>query len=395
MGPCLMVRTSRTGIFDVLARFRRTFLVYGTLGVVVVAACSVLMTVMIIVTAYLTMLIQPDPSPIIQPQNLLLIPGVNDFVPSTFAVWFALVFAVVIHEFGHGLLSRVEKIRVKYTGILALVIPIGAFVEPDEEEIEKSPLATKLRMFAAGITNNLVVGAICILALILLLGMVVHPADLAGMQPGTVILAIDGVPVANTTDISTLLAETIPGQTIQVLGEYKGVQQMYDITLTSVPPDLTGSSAGNTTSGFMGVLYGDPQAITDTLHAWTHPETLGDVLVSALNFLVLPFSSLAGSSSFGMLVTDTPDPAFLAAPFDGFWEVIHVLYWCAWVNILLGTFNALPIGPLDGGQMLREGVKSFLTKRGKEEYAQPICSMITNLLIVVIVIPIIMPYFFR
>ena len=263
MGPCLMVRTSRTGIFDVLARFRRTFLVYGTLGVVVVAACSVLMTVMIIVTAYLTMLIQPDPSPIIQPQNLLLIPGVNDFVPSTFAVWFALVFAVVIHEFGHGLLSRVEKIRVKYTGILALVIPIGAFVEPDEEEIEKSPLATKLRMFAAGITNNLVVGAICILALILLLGMVVpgtvpfvqgvyegYPADLAGMQPGTVILAIDGVPVANTTDISTLLAGTIPGQTIQVLGEYKGVQQMYDITLTSVPSDITGLSAGNTTSGF-------------------------------------------------------------------------------------------------------------------------------------------------
>ena len=46
-----------------------------------------------------------------------------------------------------------------------------------------------------------------------------YPADLAGMQPGTVILAIDGVPVANTTDISTLLAETIPGQTIQVLGE--------------------------------------------------------------------------------------------------------------------------------------------------------------------------------
>ena len=172
-----MIRTSRTGIFDVLARFRRTFLVYGTLGVVIVAVCGILMTAMIILTAYLTMLIQPDPSPIIQPQNLLLIPGVNDFVPSTFAVWFALVFAVVIHEFGHGLLSRVEKISVKYTGILALVIPIGAFVEPDEEEIEKSPLATKLRMFAAGITNNMVVGGVCIVVLVLLLGLIV---------PGTV-----------------------------------------------------------------------------------------------------------------------------------------------------------------------------------------------------------------
>lgn len=403
MGPCLMIRTSRTGIFDVLARFRRTFLVYGTLGIVVVAVCGILMTAMIILTAYLTMLIQPDPSPIIQPQNLLLIPGVNDFVPSTFAVWFALVFAVIIHEFGHGLLSRVENIRVKYTGILALVIPIGAFVEPDEEEIEKSPLATKLRMFAAGITNNMVVGAVCIVILALLLGLVVpgtapfvqgiyenYPADLAGMQPGTVILAIDGTPVANTTDVSAILAGTTPGQTVQVLGEYKGSQQMYDITLTSVPPEIS-----NATSGFMGVVYGQPQAIVDTLHAWTHPTTPGGVLVSALNFLVLPFSSITGGSSFSILVTDTPDPAFLSAPFEGFWEVVHVLYWCAWVNILLGTFNALPLGPLDGGQMLREGVKSFLAKRGREKYAQPLCSMITNLLIVVIIIPIIMPYFFR
>ncbi|MDR0980316.1 MAG: site-2 protease family protein [Methanocalculaceae archaeon] len=408
MGPCLMIRTSRTGIFDVLARFRRTFLVYGTLGVVVVAVCGILMTAMIILTAYLTMLIQPDPSPIIQPQNLLLIPGVNDFVPSTFAVWFALVFAVVIHEFGHGLLSRVENIRVKYTGILALVIPIGAFVEPDEEEIEKSPLATKLRMFGAGITNNMMVGAICIVALVLLLGMVVpgtvpfvqgiyegYPADLAGMQPGTVILAIDGVPVANSTDMSAILSSTVPGQTIQVLGEYKGAQQMYDITLTAIPPEAASSVVGDAGSGFMGVLYGNPQAITDTLHAWTHPTTPADMLVSALNFLVLPFSSITGSSSFAILVTDTPDPAFLSAPFEGFWEVVHVLYWCAWVNILLGTFNVLPLGPLDGGQMLREGVKSFLTKRGKEQYAQPLCSMITNLLIVVIIIPIIMPYFFR
>ena len=408
MGPCLMIRTSRTGIFDVLARFRRTFLVYGTLGVVVVAVCGILMTALIILTAYLTMLIQPDPSPIIQPQNLLLIPGVNDFVPSTFAVWFALVFAVVIHEFGHGLLSRVEKIRVKYTGILALVIPIGAFVEPDEEEIEKSPLATKLRMFAAGITNNMVVGAVCIIALVLLLGMVVpgtvpfvqgvyedYPADLAGMQPGTVILAIDGMPVANSTDVGAILANTVPGQTIRVLGEYKGTQQMYDITLTAIPSEIAGSVSGSADSGFMGVLYGNPQAITDTLHAWTHPSTPGDALVAAMNFLVLPFSSITGGSSFSILVTDTPDPAFLSAPFEGFWEVIHILYWCAWVNILLGTFNALPLGPLDGGQMLREGVKSFLARRGKEQYAQPVCSMITNLLIVVIIIPIIMPYFFR
>jgi hypothetical protein len=49
---------------------------------------------------------------------------------------------------------------------------------------------------------------------------------------------------------------------------------------------------------------------------------------------------------------------------------------------------------LDGGQMLHEGLKSFLATFGKEQYADPLCSMITNLLILAIIIPIIMPYFF-
>ncbi|MDR3102475.1 MAG: site-2 protease family protein [Methanocalculaceae archaeon] len=408
MGPCLMIRTSRTSILDGLARFRRVCLVYGTLGIVVVAACSILMTVMILATAYITMQIQSAPSPIIHPQNLLLIPGVNDFVPSTFAVWFALVFAIVIHEFGHGLLARVEKIHVKYAGVLALVIPIGAFVEPDAEKIETSPLLTKLRVFAAGITNNMVAGAVCIVVLVLLLGMVVpgsvlfvqdtyegYPADIAGMQPGTVILALDGVPVANRTDVSAILQATVPGQTIRVLGEYKGTQQQSDITLTAIHPAVAGSAAGNTSSGFMGILYGDPQAITYTLHAWTHPATPAEMFASALYFLMLPFASITDSSWFSILTTDTPDPAFLSAPFEGFWDIVHVLYWCAWMNILLGTFNALPIGPLDGGQIIREGVKSFFAKCGKEEYAQPFCSVITNVLVAVIIIPIIMPYFIR
>jgi membrane-associated protease RseP (regulator of RpoE activity) len=409
IGPCLTIRTSHTGIFDVFARFRRTFLVYGMLGVVIVATCGTLMTLMIIFTAYLTILVQPDPSSLIQPQNLLLIPGVNDFVPSTFAVWFALTSAVITHEFGHGLLSRVENVRVKYVGILALVIPIGAFIEPDEKDIRKSTLATKFRILAAGIANNMVVGTICIVALVSLFGMIVPgmapvvqgiyeggPADLAGVQPGTVILEIDGMPVTNVTDISAILSETTPGQMIQVLGKCKGERQMYNITLTLIPQKIaTELDFENVASGFMGVLCGEPQTMIDTLHAWTHPTTPREALVSALTFFTLPFSPITKNSSFSVLVANTPDPAFLSASFDGFWEIVHVLYWCAWINILLGTFNALPLGPLDGGQMLYEGIKNLLAKCDRERFAGPLYNMLTNLLIIVIIIPIVMPYFFH
>ncbi|HJK00708.1 MAG TPA: site-2 protease family protein [Methanocorpusculum sp.] len=407
IGPCLMIRTSKTQIFDALARFRRIFLVYGTLGVFIATVCSILMTVIILLTAYMTMIIKPDPSQLIQPRNLLLIPGVNDFVPSTCAVWFALIFAVFIHEFGHGLLSRVENIRVKYTGILTLVLPIGAFVESDEEEIEKSKLATKLRVFAAGISNNMVVGVVCLVVLSLLLGMIVpgtmpivqgiyenSPADCAGIYPGTMILAIDGILVSNSSDVSTILSSTVPGQTIHVLGEFKGEQRMYDVTLTNLPSERRSSVFKNDSSGFMGILYSDPRTITDMLHALTHPSTMNQMLVSVLSFLMLPFSSIDVSSSLSILVIDTPDPVFLSAPFGGFWELVHLFFWCAWINVLLGTFNALPLGPLDGGQMLRECVKNLLSKCDMERYTLSLCRIITNLLIVVIIVPIIMPYFF-
>ena len=51
-----------------------------------------------------------------------LIPGLNEFVPSTFAVWFAFILTLVIHEFGHAILCRVEQIKVKAMGVLFFVI---------------------------------------------------------------------------------------------------------------------------------------------------------------------------------------------------------------------------------------------------------------------------------
>ena len=71
-------------------------------------------------------------------KNVLAIPGVNDFIPFTFAVWLGLLVTMVVHEFGHAILCRVEAIRVKSMGVLMAVIPIGAFVEPDEGDQEKT-----------------------------------------------------------------------------------------------------------------------------------------------------------------------------------------------------------------------------------------------------------------
>ncbi len=404
MGPCLMIKTTNTGIFDKLSRPKRLLIAYGNLGVILTVISSVVVTLLFVLTAFMSLIIETEP---IAPQNLLLIPGINDYVPSTFAVWFALIFAMVIHEFGHGILSRVENIKVKYAGVLALVIPIGAFVEPDGEGIAKSSLGAKLRMYAAGITNNLLVGGICILCLILILGLVVpgtspyvygvyegYPADEAGVMPGTIIFALDNTSVSSLADISAFLATTKPIQTITLHGEYRGTPQKYDVTLTSIPPDLAGNVlAPGSDAGFIGVSFSEPSTLTNALHTLMYPSSPVGAAGSLLTFVALPFSSISGSEALSFLIVDTSDQAILSAPFTGFWEIIHILYWCAWINILLGIFNALPLGPFDGGQMLRESLRSWFVKRGKDERtAFNICRSISYVLVMLIIIPLIVPY---
>ena len=109
--------------------------------------------------------------------------------------------------------------------------------------------------------------------------------------------------------------------------------------------------------------------------------------------MVLPFSSMAGMDVLGFIVADSPDPAILAAPFFGYWGIVHLLFWCAWLNLLLGIFNALPLGGLDGGQMLRESLRHLCRKIGVDEKrAFQICGMVTYVLILVVVLMIVMPY---
>ena len=169
-GPIMAIKTDRVGFFDRFSAIRTFLRLYGTFGVLMVVLVSVFITVMLVISVRYTLILQPEPTGIYKPQNILLLPGINEYVPSTLAVWLAFIITIAVHEFGHGFLCRVENITVKGMGVILAVIPIGFFVEPDEEELEKTKGMPKMRMFGAGITNNLVVGFSCFVLLILLIG---------------------------------------------------------------------------------------------------------------------------------------------------------------------------------------------------------------------------------
>jgi membrane-associated protease RseP (regulator of RpoE activity) len=254
----------------------------------------------------------------------------------------------------------------------------------------------KVRMFGAGITNNLVLGFSCFVLLILLFSMVVpvtqpaiygvyegYPAGNAGILPGSVITAVNGVPIATRGEVATILNTTKPGDIVTLSVENDHMIRDYNLTLAAWP-----AGTQMQTSGFMGVQYYDSAAIKSAVGSMFSPAGL-------FQFLIIPFAGDQGSQYLHILAFDVPDTAYYHVPFAGFWGIVHLLFWCAWININVGIFNAIPMVPLDGGYIFKESVDRLLDRRGLIRYSGFVVSAVSSVLIMVLISLILLPYLFH
>jgi membrane-associated protease RseP (regulator of RpoE activity) len=396
-GPIMGIKTDRVGFFDWFRKFKTALRAYATLGVVMVVVVSAFMTFAMVLTVSQNLVQTPDPTGIYDPRNILAIPGINEAIPITAAVVIGLLLTMIIHEFGHAILARVEDMRVRSMGLLIAVIPIGAFVEPDEEDVEAAKGMPKIRMLGAGITNNIVVGLVCFGLMFLLVGMATplstplvqgvyqdYPAAEAGLPGYSVITSINGVPVTSQEEIATVMGGTQPGDTVALTAEKDGAKSTYTLTLDEWPEEL----ADDRSSGFMGVYY---------YSAPTVKENLGRIadlgLLAPLYLTIAPIDAfiLSNSLQLGILLTDTPEQIAWEEPFPFFWGTVHLFFWTGWFNLLVGMFNAIPIVPLDGGYMMKEGVERFFERLGWSRYAQRVVASISGFVMLMLILLITMP----
>jgi membrane-associated protease RseP (regulator of RpoE activity) len=231
-GPLMTIHTQRgRKLLDWLAQPKRFWRAWGNIGVGIAVVVMALSGV-IVVTSVFAIISQPEGAAIQNPQNVLVIPGVNDFLPLSAApeIIFGLLVGLVVHEGGHGLLCRVENIDIDSMGVaLFALIPIGAFVEPDADNQREADRGAQTRMFAAGITNNFAITAIALLLLVgpIAASVAVVPgapvgdtlpgsgAEAAGLGHGDVITAIDGQPVDNESHLEDVVDE-VDNATVEV-----------------------------------------------------------------------------------------------------------------------------------------------------------------------------------
>ena len=238
-------------------------------------------------------------------------PGFDIFIPWWHAL-VAIIVTLVFHEAAHGILARVSKVRLKSTGILSLgALPIGAFVEPDDDELNSRSSLERMRVYSMGSFANLCVGVAAILLILSVSGFSYtliqeHGVAVIGLSPGfpaekvlsrgDVIYSIDNMSTDSLALFQNATSLFRSGQTVE-LNTSKGI-----LSLVLAPSQANGSV------GQMGVLVSKIK----------FPE-----LVSPLYFL------------------------------------LEALVWIIFFNMNIALVNLLPVIPFDGGRMFKEVVDSM------------------------------------
>ena len=222
-GPALMVKlTKNRGLLDRLSN-RFPGRAFSRISVVIVIASAIIAIVMLgygIVLGALELRsgISSSALPL---SELIGLPGINPVIPVGYGAA-ALVFSVVIHEMFHGIVARKHGIKVKSVGALFFIIPIGAFVEPDEQEMTKADPIVRRRIVAAGPGINIVIAVIAIFVLIFLMSPTVHPVHNGAYVEET---ASKQIPIT-------------PGTEIISLGNYSGNALNSLITSSELQPGI-------------------------------------------------------------------------------------------------------------------------------------------------------------
>jgi membrane-associated protease RseP (regulator of RpoE activity) len=345
--PILMIRTTKgLKMLDVLARPKLYWRSFANFGILIMFAGMLSMFLILVFSdlalyaSFLTGNVLV-PGKYNSPRNIFLIPGVNEFIPFSWGV-IALIVTLVVHEFSHAILCRVEGIRVKSMGILFALVPVGGFAEPDDEQLfgkkekvkKKLPLTATIeeieeweqegnkwgewkendrfeakkkdlkvaktvkriqraRILASGVMANF---SVAFIAFLLFFGPVLgaiaplsdamvlkvnesSPASLAGIQQGVIITQVDNTIITTSLDLLTYLKKIKPGVPVRIHGIKDGLSSVYYLNTVSVPR--------NYSSGVLvgGIIKGSPAEAAGIETGMVMVRINGNQIYSITSFL--------------------------------------------------------------------------------------------------------------
>lgn len=393
LGFILMIRTKRGQVtLEKISRPRRLWRWFGEFSLWLCAFILLIMTALITLST-VAFISQPTSQPL-DSSDVLLIPGVSNGIP---LVWplLALIPALIIHEYGHGIQMRAHGMRVRSFGLLiASMIPIGAFAEPEAREISQAPIRERMRTYAAGPAVNIVLATLLTVALAsTMMSIEPHdqgayspaivlegPAETAGLRPYDIIVNVENTTIESASDLEYALslanANDVWSMTVLPYdNESKSWGQPIGIEITladkyahylamNITPDTLDALGIHPGDPFMGVSGdGLGPAIQSTTGG--RDRLIGpfatDLSTTERVFygLTYPLQLLSIPLTFDGDIMAPAEAAMLnVGSIEQ--EIINGIFWLFWINFLLGFANLIPVVPFDGGHLMRDAIRGSI-----------------------------------
>lgn len=278
------------------------------------------------------------------------IPGSPIFIPFWYGI-ISLILVLLVHEGCHGLVAKAHGIKLKSAGVGLLALLPLAFVEPDEKQLDKAPLKTRLAVFGAGPMANFTTVLIVLLLSALIVpvvnasfefkGMEItevregFPMEQAGLKPGYRMTGVNGKDTLYAVNFSQEMDKIKPGETV-IIETIEG-----EFSVNTVPKPENESQA------YLGVTFLQKKGVKDNVH------------------------STFGNSPWLLLY------------------LLNLLNWMFILNLGIGIINLLPLGPIDGGRMIKDTLEE---KMKNKKLAKKIVTTLSYTSLFLLIINIIGPY---
>ena len=226
-------------------------------------------------------------------------PGVAPLLPGLDLPFFAgiatFIILLTVHEFSHGVLARMAKVKLKEIGVLMFgAIPVGAYVEPDDKQVKKLKAQVQNRILIAGIAANLLLGIITFILLLifathvlpqvmtttLTVSALVPNSPAAGVIPlGAHVLSWNNISVGKGFNLSQIAADRKP---------FSAVNLVTNKGNFSVTTNATGKIGVFLSEGSAPIQGSIVSAIAYFLYVVLSLSFLFNLLVGIANLLPIP-----------------------------------------------------------------------------------------------------------
>ncbi|MBD3259198.1 hypothetical protein GF371_01045 [Candidatus Woesearchaeota archaeon] len=318
---------------DLLVFIGNCFIGFAVLGMIFIF-------IMLFYTIVKSLFIPADIPPVSPVLPYVPIPGLGSI---GFWHWIIAIFVLAVsHEFAHGIIAVANKIKIKSSGpaFFSVFIPVipAAFVEPDEKKFQKKSDIKKYSVYSAGPVTNIILG---ILLMVVVVNLILVPIENHYAKPFALEVTSQedpDLPAYGMFEEPTLISY-VNGEKITDRNAF--LEKMFcvrpgeEIVLANDEKEYSITTEEKDGKAVLGILFKEkrqwPSERAGTIFSW----------------------------------------------------IKDLIKWTALLNIFVGLANLLPLGPIDGGLILKTLLERLFKDKKKAMRWWAGISIFTLLLLVI------------